>query len=128
MIFVHHTYTMKSNPYLLSVIIFVIAVVIAVITSGRSKQVKGILNRVQKVDGMTTHKRSVDFNEKTSILNYDTISGGSLGIRRGILNDTSKKVIGALEKDALADVMKMAGVVKEIGIDAEEIEGAALIV
>lgn len=113
-----HTILMQSGKsYLLSIIIFIITIVVAIISRrDTTREPLGIINTKKKVDGKTTHTRGVRFDDTTSIMKYDTISGSSLGIKRGILT-AEKGIVGALERSALDDVIKMAGVIKEIGVE-----------
>ncbi len=140
--------------YLLSIIIFIITVTIAVVFSmssgsprsgtrtfvgGAFVDIPSALSTKKKADGFTTHDRRVGFHDETSVMKYDTISGASLGVKRGALSggpisrsgDSRGKevIVGALEKEALKDVLRIAGAVREIGTEAEaeETMGAALL-
>lgn len=132
--------------YLLSIIIFIITVTIAIVFSmssggtrtfvgGAFVNIPSALSTKKKADGFTTHDRRVGFRDETSVMKYDTISGASLGVKRGALVDgpisrsgDKSIIIGALEKEALKDVLRIAGAVREIGTEAEaeETVGATL--
>jgi hypothetical protein len=96
-------------------IVLILLILVFSLTSSSVERMRTIMNPNAKVDGVTTHKKHVDFADDVDVMKYDTVTGNSLGMSRGRLN-VSKEIIGAVEKDVLGDLLKIAGTVEEVAI------------
>lgn len=99
----------------LTFLIFVVMLLIFILTSNGAStpSLPSIINRSKKVDGVTTHKKRVNFDDAIQVMRYDTITGNSLGLSRDRLA-LEKGVTGSHDTtNPLDDLLKIAGTLKK---------------